>query len=76
MATETQMTGFKSLSCPFCGSNEATMTLDLGELDFVTCSECSEEFTPEKAVAKATATLAAWQGVAKMVEFGRQIAAE
>jgi transcription elongation factor Elf1 len=68
--------GFKTLICPFCGSNEATMTLNLSDLDFVTCSECSEEFTAERAVAKATETLSTWQRVARMVEYGRELAAE
>jgi transposase-like protein len=62
--------------CPFCGSDDATIQLDLGDINSLTCSECSETFTAEDAVAKVTETLVAWQKVARFVEMGRQLAAE
>jgi hypothetical protein len=76
MATAKKATRL-ALSCPFCGaSDDNTLNLDLMTLEDVCCGGCDETYTIEAAVAKATATLAAWQGVLKMVEFGRQIAAE
>jgi transcription elongation factor Elf1 len=68
--------GFR-LTCPFCGSGEDnTLNLDLTDMTTIACGSCSEEFTPAEALAKATETMAAWQKVVRMIEFGRQIAAE
>jgi transposase-like protein len=62
--------------CPFCGSDDATIQLDLGDINSLTCSECSETFTAEDAVAKMTEGLKQWEKVVRFVEMGRQLAAE
>lgn len=38
------------LSCPKCGADEDhAITLDLNDLSAISCSACSDNFTPEEA---------------------------
>lgn len=77
MATATKTAKGFRLSCPFCGaSDDNTLNLDLTDMNRVTCGGCDEEFSPAEALAKATETMAAWAKVVRMVEIGRELAAE
>lgn len=65
MATKTT----KSLNvvCPFCGANPASLSLDLNDLDTITCGDC-ETYTVAEAVEKAREALAAWERLAAWVD--------
>lgn len=65
MATATK-TGFK-VTCPFCRDEDATVSIDLADVNACTCSGCSEEFTVDTARKMAAAELARWEAVAAWV---------
>jgi uncharacterized protein (DUF983 family) len=35
------------LPCPHCGESEATITLNLSDMETMTCQECDAEFTTD-----------------------------
>jgi transposase-like protein len=72
MATATKATGFKMLTCPFCGQTDDAITLELRSMD-VTCSGCNAEFTVPDGVEKAREALAEWERLAQWVETSRTV---
>jgi hypothetical protein len=63
------------LSCPFCGHAEPALRIDLNDLAEITCSECDESFTVQKAVTKAAENLRRWQAVAKWIRMAGEVLA-
>ncbi|MEO6811042.1 MAG: hypothetical protein ABI353_18180, partial [Isosphaeraceae bacterium] len=59
------------LHCPECGTLEGCITVDLRDLDAITCSECGEEFTAEHAAAKAAEQAKRWGQIAEWLETAR-----
>lgn len=60
-ATDTPARGFQGLRCVLCGA-EATISLDLDDLDTFHCPECSEDFTADdvRAQIEAWGKVLAW----------------
>jgi hypothetical protein len=65
MATKTRSL---ELSCPHCMGEDATITLDLGNLDECQCGSCDQTFSPAEAAAMFTAMAEKWEAVAKWVK--------
>lgn len=78
MASATKKLGFGLLTCPLCGSSgeNQDLCIDLNALDRVCCGDCGDTFTPQQAIDKLAAELAAWEKIARMMEFGRELANE
>lgn len=55
------------VSCPFCLDSEATVKLDLNDLNACTCTACDEEFSPADAAAEFQEMAARWEEVARWV---------
>lgn len=64
--TTGKFTGFQ-VFCPYCRDDEATVTLNLNDLDECHCEGCSETFTPEMARDLAEAELARWEAVVRWI---------
>lgn len=56
-----------NVACPFCMGEDATITLDLGNLDGCQCSACDAEFSPAEAAAKFREMADRWAAVAEWV---------
>jgi Zn ribbon nucleic-acid-binding protein len=68
--------GFKVL-CPKCGDPEATIRLDLNNLQEVECSSCSETFSARQAVKDAAENARRWEAVARWIDMsGEALAAD
>lgn len=67
MAAKTATARSLKVACPFCMAGES-ITLDLNDLRACTCSNCSEEFSPQDALAKANELLAKWASVVAWIE--------
>lgn len=65
MATKTRTL---KVLCPFCMDADATITLDLGNLDVCQCSACDTEFSPTEAAAMFTGMASRWEAVAEWVK--------
>lgn len=77
MATATKKTAKGlNLTCPFCGCSDESISLDLNNLDSITCGGCSEDFTVRLAIAQATKVLNQWQAVRRIVDLAEGIAEE
>jgi hypothetical protein len=66
MATKTSRT--LKVCCPFCLNSDATVKLDLNDLNACTCTGCDEEFSPADAAAKFQEMAERWQAVAEWVK--------
>jgi transcription elongation factor Elf1 len=76
MATGTKTAkGFK-VTCPFCGDQEATVRIDLNNVNVIVCTSCDEEFSPSAAVAKVADQLRRWEAVARWVEMAGEAMAD
>lgn len=69
MATATKTIKGFTVTCPYCGDADATVKIDLGNLQAVTCGACDEEFSPRDAVDKATEQLRQWTAVLRWTEM-------
>ncbi|SIN97837.1 hypothetical protein SAMN05444166_1880 [Singulisphaera sp. GP187] len=67
MATATKTARSLKVLCPFCLAGES-ITLDLNDLRACVCSNCSEEFSPQDALAKANELVAKWSQVVAWIE--------
>ena len=76
MATATKTAKGLSLTYPFCGAGDESISLDLNNLKSITCGGCSEEFTAQEALAKAAKILAQWEAVCRLVEMAEVIASD
>jgi hypothetical protein len=56
------------VACPVCGAKES-ISLDLNDLNVITCNECSDSFTAQTAVKLATEHLQRWQSVATWIRL-------
>lgn len=75
MATTTKTLGF-GLNCPLCGGMAPVLSLDLNNLDEVTCGECSETFSAEAAALKAHEQAHRWDNVVRWIDqAGEMLAA-
>jgi len=68
MATATKAKGF-DVRCPHCHDEDATISLDLADVQTVRCSACDEEFTVREAILMVTTELQKWQAVGRWVEM-------
>jgi len=48
MATATRKTSF-GVTCPHYHDTDATLAIDLGDIQTITCSGCDETFSPHQA---------------------------
>jgi len=76
MASATKTTRGFDLACPYCGADDAALTLDVTELKTLSCGNCDEEFTPRQAVARAAERLREWERLARWVEMAADVTAE
>lgn len=60
MATA-KTTASLALTCPFCGVQGSTITLDLNDLARIECADCSQEFSPLEGLEKAQELVAQWE---------------
>jgi transposase-like protein len=75
MATTTKtVKGFK-VTCPKCGDPEATIRLDLNNLQEVECSSCSETFSAREAARLAAEQARRWEAVARWIEMAGEAVA-
>ncbi len=65
MSDATAADGWGGLPCPRCGEAEATIVLDLADLDRCVCAECEAEFT----VDEVRAIINRWSGVIRWIEL-------
>jgi len=56
-----------AVACPYCASEDSTISIDLNNLDAVTCSGCDAEFTAAEAVDHLAGRMAEWSAVARWV---------
>lgn len=54
--------------CPFCNDADATLSLDMSDLDAITCSSCDETFSARQAHAKVVEALAKWARVMEWID--------
>jgi hypothetical protein len=60
---------FARLSCPLCGSSEGSLNVNLNDpTPDVECGQCSETFSPAKAVELAKENLRRWLDVVAWLE--------
>jgi transcription elongation factor Elf1 len=60
------------LTCPFCGHDDAVLSLNLNDLDSITCGECEQEFSAEEAANKARALARKWDAVVRWIDTARE----
>jgi transcription elongation factor Elf1 len=68
MVERSKARGFK-LSCPSCGEDEVTITLDLSDLATCHCGSCDDEFAVSTAVNQMAERLAKWRAVARWIDL-------
>ena len=59
--------------CPYCLDAEATLYVDLNDVEAITCS-CGETFSPREARDKAAEVLAKWTAVCRWIEMAKDVA--
>lgn len=62
--------GFGPLPCPMCGEANASITLDITDLDTLHCADCEADYT----VDDVTNFVAKWKSVLQWVDAGRALA--
>ena len=60
------------LQCPCCGAKES-ITLDLNDLQLITCTQCEDTFGPQVAVKMVADQLRRWQAVSSWIRFAGAI---
>lgn len=68
MAATTKTTRSLKVACPFCNQDGA-VTLDLNDLNEITCGDCSETFTARAAVEAFLEKAARWEAVAEWIRM-------
>lgn len=53
--------------CPFCADADATLSLDLNDLNAITCSACDEVFSAQAAYERAAELAARWASVVEWI---------
>jgi transcription elongation factor Elf1 len=52
-------------SCPHCGGTEDALTIDLNDMELITCGGCGEEFTAEEALAITREAYSRWVAISE-----------
>lgn len=55
--------------CPYCHSDEDTVTLTLNDLTECHCTECDMTFSPADARDRAAAEAARWEAVVRWIDL-------
>jgi len=64
------------VNCPHCHDPDATITIDLNDIDDCHCSSCDESFSAEEARDMAQAEAARWQTVLEWQNQARRLLAQ
>jgi Zn ribbon nucleic-acid-binding protein len=77
MATQTKSKTTLALVCPFCSNADEPITLNLLDIDEVSCSSCDVSGPAEKFAKKASENAAKWnavvRGIDAMAEMVREV---
>src|SRR5262249_48541078 len=69
----TARTGLLCPPCPACLSPDATVRLDLNDLQACECSDCGEALSPREAADRLADQVRRWEAVARWVEAAGQV---
>jgi hypothetical protein len=75
MATAKKTKGF-AVTCPYCHDADATLLIDLNNLEEIICSQCEATVSPRVARDLAATELARWERVVCWVETAATILAD
>lgn len=76
MATATKTRTNFRVSCPSCHDEDATLAIDLANINEITCSSCDSKFSAREAYDQVEKELARWAKVIRWAELASEVLAD